>query len=175
MERMAEARELELAEFGDIVQDLLDTDVVQSMAQWLHHGKVSCLDHSVAVAFVSFHWAKKLGLDAVAVARGGLLHDLYLYHKRDKSKHPGLQSVDHPKIALVNGRKITHLSEKEENIILAHMWPFAGFAGAMPQSPEAHLVNLVDTMLAAGEFCGISKGRLWRMELYGKEEENSHD
>lgn len=168
MEKVVETWESDLEEFGSLVQDLLETEAVQSMAQWLHHGKVSCLDHTVAVAFVSFRWAKRLGLDKEAVARAGLLHDLYLYHKRDKSKHPGLQSVDHPKIAVVNARKITSLTEKEENIILAHMWPFAGFGGAIPKSPEAHLVNLADTILAAGEFCNITKGRQWRSELYGK-------
>ncbi len=168
MEKTAETWATDLEEFGHIVEDLLETEAVQSMAQWLHHGKVSCLDHTVSVAFVSFRVAKRLGLDKEAVARAGLLHDLYLYHKRDKSKHTGLQSVDHPKIAVVNARKITTLSEKEENIILAHMWPFAGFAGAMPKSMEAHLVNLADTILAAGEFCNITKGRQWRRELYGK-------
>lgn len=168
MEKIAKISYSDLAHFGEVTRDLLDSAWVQSMEQWLHHGKVSCLDHSVAVAVVSFRLAKTLGLDAEAVARAGLLHDLYLYHKRDKSKHSGLQSVDHPKIALKNARNLTELSEKEENIILAHMWPFAGFWGAVPRSAEAHLVNLVDTFLAAGEFCGLSKGKAWRLELYEK-------
>lgn len=167
MEKVVEVQESDLVKFAEICRDLLESEEVRSMEQWLHHGKVSCLDHSVAVALTSYSIARKLGLDGEAVARAGLLHDFYLYHKRDKSKHSGLQAVDHPIIAVQNAKKITHLSAKEENIILAHMWPFAAFWGAMPQSIEAHLVNLVDTAMAAVEFAGLSHGKETRLRLYG--------
>lgn len=135
--------------FTEITRDLWETEEVQSMAQWKHHGEITCLQHSMSVAVSSYRIACKLGLDGSATARAGLLHDLYLYHKRDRSAHSGNQCFDHPKIAAKNAKKITELSEKEENIIRAHMWPFGG---PMPKSPEAVLVNVVDTVCAVGEF-----------------------
>ncbi len=155
MEQVVSGQELE-AEFVALTADLLQDAQVQSMAQWLHHNETTCLEHSLSVAMTAFKIGKKLHLDTRAIARGGLLHDFYLYHKRDKSAHEGLQCFDHPKIALENGKKITEFSEKEENIILAHMWPFGS---VFPKSPEAMLVNLVDTFAAVGEFTGLTASR----------------
>ncbi len=131
--------------FCGITGDLLQTQQVQSMAKWCHHGRVSTLDHAIFVAYVSYRIARRLGLDNTAVARGGLLHDLYLYHKRDRSAHPGLQCFDHPKVAARNAARITTLTPMEENIILSHMWPVGG---ALPRSAEAWLVDGVDTLCA---------------------------
>lgn len=156
--------QLELEEFVRYTKELLLTDEVQSMAQWSHHGSVSCLDHSLFVAFTSFCLAKKWGLDVEAVARGGLLHDLYLYHKRDRSAHTGLQCFDHPRIAAENSEKITSLSAKEKNIILAHMWPCGG---EMPKSREAFLVNWVDTGCAVVEFVKGYDPEAVRKAIYG--------
>lgn len=80
--------------------------------------------------------------------RGGLLHDLYLYNSKDKSAHPGWQCFDHPRAAAKNAQALTDLSPKEKNIILSHMWPLGG---ALPRSPEAWLVDLVDTICAGLE------------------------
>lgn len=153
MEKVLHLAQTDLVLFAEITGDLLKHPQVQSMEQWLHHGKITCLAHSLSVAVISFQWARKLRLDHRAVARAGLLHDFYLYHKRDKSQHSGWQVVDHPKIAVVNGEKITHLSDKERNIILSHMWPFSA---TMPHCPEAVLVNSVDTFCAMLEFTGTS-------------------
>lgn len=140
---------MELEEFFQLTEDLLFTEEVLSMDNWKHHGQVTCLEHSLFVAYTSYRIGKKLKLDVAAIARGGLLHDLYLYHKRDKTAHSGWQCLDHPKIAVENGKKITTLSSKEENIILAHMWPCGG---KLPRSMEAVLVNGVDTFCAILEF-----------------------
>lgn len=155
-----------LEEFAACTRDLLETEMVQSMVQWGHHGEVSCLDHSLFVAVTSFRIGKKLGLDVSAIGRAGLLHDLYLYHKRDKTAHEGLQCFDHPVLAVKNAKKITKLSEKEENIILSHMWPCGG---ALPRSPEAVVVNLVDTFCAVLEFTKAYRPFALREALYGME------
>lgn len=139
------------AEFVAVTEDLLLQPQVQSMEQWHHHNKTTCLEHSLYVAVTAFRIGKTLGLDTRAIARAGLLHDFYLYHKRDKTAHSGWQCFDHPGIAVGNAKQITVLSAKEENIILAHMWPFGK---VFPKSPEAMLVNLVDTLAAAQEFTG---------------------
>lgn len=152
-----------LEEFFDLTEDLLETEQVCSMAQWGHHGDVSCLDHSLFVAVASFRIGKVLGFDVSAIARAGLLHDLYLYHKRDKTAHEGWQCFDHPVIAAENAEKLTDLSEKERNIILSHMWPCGG---ALPRSREAVLVNLVDTGCAVLEFLKAYEPLAIRERLY---------
>lgn len=155
---------MNLDEFVDMTGDLLATEEVLSMGQWGHHGDVSCLDHSLFVATVSSRIGKVFGLDASAVARAGLLHDLYLYHKRDKSAHEGWQCFDHPKIACENAGKITELSQKEENIIKAHMWPCGG---EVPRSLEAVLVNVVDTACAFFEFSKIYRPQKITGAIFG--------
>lgn len=140
------------AEFRLIVGDLLEDDRVRSMAKWNHHGRITCLDHSLFVAYLSFRAARILGLDVAATTRGALLHDLYLYDPKDKSAHPGSQCFDHPRAAAQNAAIITSLSEKERNIILSHMWPLGG---ALPRSAEAFLVDFLDTVCAGIEFSGL--------------------
>lgn len=128
--------------------ELLDSDPVRMMGKWKHHGPITTLDHSLFVAYSSYRVARALGLDAKAAARGGLLHDLYLYDSRDKTAHPGWQCFDHPRAAAKNAEDLTSLSPKERNIILSHMWPLGG---QLPRSREAWLVDLVDTLCAGLE------------------------
>lgn len=145
-------------EFIQTTGELLDSDQVRMMGRWKHHGPISTLDHSLFVAYLSFRVARALGLDKRAVARGGLLHDLYLYDSKDKSAHPGWQCFDHPRAAVRNAEELTELSHKERNIILSHMWPLGG---TLPRSPEAFLVDFVDTLCAGLEMARIyHPGRL---------------
>lgn len=141
-------------EFLELTRELLDSDQVRMMGRWKHHGPVTTLDHSLFVAYNSYRVARFLRLDAHAAARGGLLHDLYLYDSKDKSAHPGNQCFDHPRFAARNAAKLTTLSPKERNIILSHMWPLGG---ALPRSLEAWLVDLVDTICA-----GLEISRIYR-------------
>ena len=134
--------------FVGLVNDLLSSAQVRSMSRLCHHGKVTCYDHSLFVAYLSFRAARFLGWDYRSAARGGLLHDLYLYDSRDKSAHPGWQCFDHPRAAAQNAQTLTELSPKERHIILSHMWPLGG---QLPRSPEAWLVDLVDTICAGLE------------------------
>ena len=145
--------ERDLLEFFGLTGELLASRPVRAMGQWRHHGPVTCLDHSLFVAWWSFRVARRLRLDARAAARGGLLHDLYLYDPRDRSAHPGSQCLDHPRAAARNAGRLTQLTKKERNIILSHMWPLGG---ALPRSLEALLVDLVDTVCA-----GIELTRLY--------------
>ena len=141
-------------EFLELTRELLDSDQVRMMGRWKHHGPVTTLDHSLFVAYNSYRVARFLRLDAHAAARGGLLHDLYLYDSKDKSAHPGNQCFDHPRFAARHAEKLTTLSPKERNIILSHMWPLGG---ALPRSLEAWLVDLVDTICA-----GLEISRIYR-------------
>lgn len=86
--------------FLNCVQDLLDSPEVQSMKDIPHHPGTSCYDHSVFVSYVAFRLARRWGLDYMAAARAGLLHDLYLYNSRDKTQYHGNQCFAHPVAAL---------------------------------------------------------------------------
>lgn len=141
-----------ILDFLQTTRELLESDQVRMMGRWKHHGPISTLDHSLFVAYLSYRAAKVLGLDARAAARGGLLHDLYLYDSKDKSAHPGWQCFDHPRAAARNAGELTWLSDKERNIILSHMWPLGG---ALPRSREAWLVDLVDTLCAGLEMSRV--------------------
>ncbi len=151
-----------LREFVRTTGDLLRSDQVRMMGRWRHHGPVTTLDHSLFVAYLSYRAARALRLDAAAAARAGLLHDLYLYDSHDRSAHPGNQCFYHPKAAARNAAALTRLSDKERNIILSHMWPLGG---ALPRSPEAFLVDLVDTLCAGLELCRVCRPSRLRSRL----------
>ena len=96
------------------------------------------------------------------MGRGALLHDLYLYDSRDKTAHPGNQCFDHPRFAARNAAALTPLSDKEQNIILSHMWPLGG---ALPRSLEAWVVDLVDTVCAGLEMSRVCRPSRLRERL----------
>lgn len=140
--------------FLDCVSGLLLSDEVRSMQAIPHHPGVNCYEHSVFVAYVAFRLARRWGVDYVAAARGGLLHDLYLYDSHDHSKYEGNQCFAHPKAAAKNAAALCGgLSAKEENIIISHMWPLAK---KMPRYRESYVVNLADKLCATAEVT-----RLW--------------
>ena len=146
--------------FRHTVADLLGSEQVRRMQQIPHHPGTTCFEHSVFVSYVAFRMARRLKLDYMAAARAGLLHDLYLYDPRDRSAHPGSQCIDHPRFALRNARALCgELSEKEENIILSHMWPLSP---KMPHCREAVVVNLADKLCATIEV--LQFHRLIRMD-----------
>lgn len=149
-------------EFLHTVDDLIASEPVRRMGNWNHHGSVTCLDHSLFVSYLSFRIARKLHIDVRAATRAGLLHDLYLYDPKDSSAHPGSQCFDHPVAAAHNAAALTHLSKKEKNIILSHMWPLSK---TMPHSLEAVLVNVVDTACATLELTHLYRPARLRRQL----------
>ena len=149
-----------MCEYQDVTWELLRSEQVRSMGKWRHHGPVTCLDHSLFVSYLSYRTARFLRLDARAAARGGLLHDLYLYDPVIKPSP--VQCIEHPKIAAQNAGELTDLTPKEKNIILSHMWPLGG---AFPRSLEAWLVDLVDTVCTGLEFSRLYKPIRLRRKL----------
>lgn len=67
------------SEYVAIVEDLLAQPAVQRLAEFTQHHHSNRLDHSIAVSYDSYVLAKKWHLNTTAVARGGLLHDLFYY------------------------------------------------------------------------------------------------
>lgn len=136
------------------VEDLLSTQQVSSMKQWRHHFSVTTYDHSLFVSYVAFRLARRWHCDHLMAARMGLLHDLYLYNGHAPSINPVSQCFDHPVAAVRNARALIAMSEKEENIIVSHMWPLAK---TMPHSREALIVNLADKICATLEVSYLAR------------------
>ena len=125
------------------VQDLWDHWAVQSMEKYCQHGTTTCLRHCVRVSYLSYRYCLDRGLDARAAARGGLLHDLFLYdwHTYRRKKGERLHGFEHPRKALRNALSLFDLTPVEEDIILHHMWPLTL---TMPSTPEARVVMMFD-------------------------------
>ncbi len=137
--------------FESEVKELLKNPEVRRMSEFTMHRGKSTLEHVLAVAKTSFRIADRLGLDIdeKALARGAILHDLYLYTFFDSDISAFRHGIGHPETALQNARKIVNLTEKEENIIRSHMWPLTPFHP--PRSKEAFLVMLADKICATKE------------------------
>lgn len=129
-------------EFEKCIRDLLQNESVQKMKQFRHHRNTNCFDHSLSVSYYSFLLCKYLGYDYISAARGGLLHDLFLYDWRTHQtgrlwkKHAFI----HPYIALENA-KIFNLNKIEKDIIEKHMWPLTL---KPPRYVESIIVCIVD-------------------------------
>lgn len=134
-------------EFEEIVGDILNHPKFESLKTIDHHGN-GIYNHSVSVAYNSYLIAKKLGLDYESAARGGLLHDFYFEDWRTAEKNgKGIDRIKemhgfkHPKDALRNANTYFELNEKEEDMILKHMFPLTI---SLPMYRESWIVTVVD-------------------------------
>lgn len=143
-------------EYLSQVSDLMADAAVQSMRLLPQHVQgVSCYHHSLMVSYASYRLCAALGLDARAAARGGLLHDLYLYNWQDRHSHPGIRhGTQHPAVALENARARFPVSEKEADIIATHMFPWTPtkFYGCL----ESFVVSTMDKLCAAAELLHLA-------------------
>ncbi len=128
-----------LAEVGDI----LENPVVRSMENYLQHGDTTCLCHSINVSYLSYLYCAAHGWNARAAARGGLLHDLFLYDWHFHAKRTGdhFHGYTHPRRALENASRLFRLTDREREIILRHMWPLTVVP---PRCREAYVVLMFD-------------------------------
>ena len=133
-------------EFQIILTDILENETVLKMKNFRQHFQTSCYDHCLTVAYYSYLWCKKLGLDYKSAARAAMLHDLFLYDwrkPRPDGKH--FHGFRHPRIALNNASKIFELNEIEKDIILKHMWPLTV---VLPKYKESYIITLADKYAA---------------------------
>ena len=112
-------------EYIACVSDILENPVFRSMGNYIMHGNTTCRTHCIDVSYFSYNVAKKLGLNAEACARAGLLHDMFLYDWHDHIRTTGnhFHGLTHPRVAMNNASKNFCLSCMERDIILKHMWP----------------------------------------------------
>lgn len=138
------------------VQDILEHSVFQSMDQFIQHGSTTCKAHCIQVSYMTYKICKARGWDYVAGARAGLLHDLFLYdwhtHARETGEH--FHGFTHPRVAMDNAVKYFQVSEKEQNMILRHMWPLTPIP---PKYREGYAILYADKLCGLTEFFGHMK------------------
>lgn len=135
-------------EYLTYIEDLLETEEVQRLADFVQHYHSTRLDHSISVSYYSYKLAKKWNGDVRATARAGLLHDLFYYDWRTTKFDEGSHAYMHPRIAVENAAKLTELSDLEKDIIVKHMW---GATLALPKYKESYIVTMVDKYCAIKE------------------------
>lgn len=112
-------------DFYDCIQDIAEHPAVLRMKLYPHHGHTNCYQHCLHVAFYNYEWCRRLKLDAVSAARGGMLHDFFLYDWHTHAARTGdyFHGMTHPAVALKHSEKFFTLNEIEKDIIYRHMWP----------------------------------------------------
>lgn len=137
-------------EFYELAKDIMEHPVVLQMKQFNHHSQTSCYQHCVHVAYYCYIIAKKLGMDEMALIKGGLLHDLFLYdwHDYEPGKNERLHGFEHPNKALFNAHKYFKLTRKEGDIIVKHMFPLTL---TLPSYKESYVIVFVDKFVSTCE------------------------
>ncbi len=136
-------------EFYEIISEMTQNEAVQKMKKFRQHYECSCYEHCENVAYISYRICKKLNLDYKAAARAGMVHDLFLYDwRKNENGRKGFHAFTHPKIALENAKKYFEISEKEEDIILKHMWPVTI---KFPRYIESYVITIADKISAINE------------------------
>ena len=128
-------------EYKACINDLIEHDAVISMKNFSQHGKMNCLEHSINVSYCSYLICKRFRLDYNSAARGGLLHDLFLYDWHTTKLERGLHGFTHPHAALKNANLYFQLNDMEKDIIVKHMWPLTI---KLPKYKESFVIVLMD-------------------------------
>ncbi|MGT2930270.1 HDIG domain-containing metalloprotein [Streptococcus dentasini] len=158
-------------EFMAIVGHLIEHPRFQRLDKITHHHYSTRMKHSINVAYSSYRLAKKLGWDAKATARGGLLHDFFYYDWRE-TKFNKSHAWVHPRIAVRNANKLTRLNKKERDIILKHMW---GATIAPPRYKESYIVTFVDKYWAIKEGAYPMRQRFKNRKIFNRKQLGSHN
>lgn len=140
-------------EYMSIVEDIIDHKEFIKTDKCMHHLQ-SRYEHSIRVSYWSYRLTKSLGLNYKSTARAALLHDFFIHEGEKNIKDKFFTLFKHPKYALVNSKQFFELSEMEENIIEAHMFPFTL---KVPKYIESWLVDLVDDFVAVYEISQVKK------------------
>ena len=159
-----------IKEYMDCIQDLIDNEMVISLKNFMQHRGISRLNHSLNVSYISYFVCRKWGLDYISAARGGLLHDFFLYNwheKKTKKLYKGMHGMAHPRVALRNANKYFDLNKREKDIIRKHMWPLTI---SFPKYRESYVIIAVDKYCAVAEFfnkCKLKKiAKILRLMQY---------
>ncbi len=142
--------------------DILTSDKYSKTSEFIQHGNVSVLEHSLLVAKYSIALNRrfKIKCNERNLVRGALLHDYFLYdwhdYNSEGNEHPRLHGFYHPGIALKNAKRDFELNEIEMEIIRKHMWPLTIIP---PRCREAWVVTMADKYTSLLETLGVNKGK----------------
>ncbi len=136
-------------EFLEIVSPILENEEFLKRKKFKHHGNTSVYEHSFAVSYYAYIWAKKLHLKKKTVknvAIAGILHDFYykdwttIKEKRPFFKKHGFV---HAKEAKENSIKHfpNYMNDRITNAIERHMFPLNIIP---PKYKEGWLITLSD-------------------------------
>ena len=146
-------------EFILLVDDILLNQEFRKLKEFFHHTN-HIYDHVIRVSYISYVIAKALRLDYRSAARGGLLHDFFLYDWRERKANDASKSLhgrEHPLIALKNARAQFEVSDLEADIIVKHMFPKTR---SMPRYKESFVVSLSDKLSSVYEYYVPLKNRV---------------
>ena len=148
--------DIDIQEFEEIIKDIIENPSVISLKEHLQHKHSSRYEHCYDVAYYTYVWCKRLGLDYISATRGAMLHDFYFYDWRNKGVEgqKKFHAYRHPRIALNNACENFELNELEKDIIVKHMWPLTI---SLPKYKESYIVTLVDKYCATKEFFSYYK------------------
>jgi uncharacterized protein len=159
------AEKLKNTAFWECIEDLYNTEEVQSLAQFEQHLDIDRLQHILSVSYISFRICRRMGWDYKTASRGAMLHDLFYYDWRENDWSHRPHGYLHPSFALKNARVLCgELDKVTENIIIRHMWPLTP---TPPRYKEAFAVSMSDKYCATKELF-ISLSKKYRSNFYKK-------
>ena len=149
-DRKKNIHEKDKEEFLSIVKDIIVHEKVQEMKGYNHHSHTSCFAHSMHVSYYNYKICKKLGWDARAGARAGLMHDMFLYdwHLHKTGYGERMHGFEHPVRALRNAGATFDISKKEGDMIVKHMFPLTI---TPPRYKESYVIVLTDKFCSTCE------------------------
>ena len=133
------------SEFHKIVKPLLDKSNFADTKTITHHG-ITRYEHSMRVAYYSYKITKLLRLSYKETTEAALLHDFFLDEVENKNQIAKLRQ--HPRCALENAKKYFELTDKQEDIILTHMFPVTF---TPPKYLESWIVDIIDDVASIYE------------------------
>lgn len=137
--------------FLKLIYPYMSNKTYLKLRKYKHHNTTR-LNHLYNVAVYSYWIGKRLNsfctIDFEALMVGALLHDFYFISSKDENI--AIYWMTHCELAEKNATKHFNITEKERNIILAHMFPLAK---SLPGSKEAWIVSFADKWSAVLEAC----------------------
>lgn len=138
-------------EYVQIVADIVHHKQFLKLKKFHHHTD-HIYDHVKRVSYIAYVLAKTFGLDYQSAARGGLLHDFFLYDWRQRKATDVKKSnhgKEHPYVALANSEKHFSINPIVADSIVKHMWPKTK---ERPLYKESYIVSLADKIATVIEY-----------------------
>ena len=135
-------------------RDIIKSNGMKSERYFIHHGSISCFEHSLRVAEQSIKLAYffHINVDKRSLIRGALLHDYFLYDWHISDESHRLHGLIHAESALKNAERDFFLNNIEKDIIKQHMFPLKI---SVPRYRESWIVCIADKLCAINEIFSL--------------------